>query len=186
MKKSRRAALNLSVNAIVVFVLAFAMLGVGIAFVNIIRENIIGVAGDIIDVEDLDRPPSADEPLTVSNRISISSNEGTEEAVGFYNRANHEVTNVQIGISDCASTGGGEIGNNDEYVDSPIEVSSLPTNVERGEGEGFLIYIDPVDDWAGGETYICTMVAYSSNDDPWSANPDDIYEQESFYLDVLE
>ncbi len=187
MKRAKKEVLGLSVIAIVIFVVIFAMLGAGIFLVNIIREDILN-ARHLIDNRELDRPPTADEPLTVSNRILLSSTNGTEESVGFYNRATNKVKNVAIGISFCTPTGDGEIGDNDNYADHSIKVSSNSTDVGRVEAKDFLIYIDAVSDaWAGGETYICTMVAYnrSGNEPPYSEDAE-IYERSSFYLDVLE
>ncbi len=178
-RRYKKAALNLSVNAIVVFVLAFAMLGVGIAFVNVIRENILGTGADIIDVGELERPPSADRPLTVPDEINLPMTDGTDEKVGFYNRRDVTAENAVIGITECTGTGGLD----DIDPDSLPDVSSLPVDLERGERTGFLIYVGRPNIGGGGEfdigTYICQMAALNAEDD------NEIYETKSFYLRIV-
>ena len=164
MKKSRRAALNLSVNAIVVFVLAFAMLGVGVAFINLIREQIMD-AGGLIDAEELQNPPSRDNPFTHPQRLSVSVSDTIEFQVGVFNNEAYELEEVMIMLDDdqgvgteasCLGTGGNPNAN--------FEVIAPGRDISVGERAGFVVSLDP----SGAEAnarYICTIVAYSEGDD---------------------
>lgn len=186
--KNKVAGLNISVNAIVVFVLGFAMLGVGIAFINMIREELIGSVGDVVPTEELDNPATAQNPVTIPREISVPANGDTRQMIGFYNTMTSIAEDATVGISDCVGTGGldnlnqapdHEGGYAVPGIDSPI------TDVDPTEGTGFSVVINAP---YGAETgtYICTLIVYDSNEgnlDP-TAGGLDIYESESFYLEV--
>ena len=64
-RHSRRAALNLSVEAIIIFVLAFAMLGVGLFITDLLREGASkGIQEALGTLEDLGEKPTAQKPIT--------------------------------------------------------------------------------------------------------------------------
>ncbi|MFW6449804.1 MAG: hypothetical protein ACOCZ6_02010 [Nanoarchaeota archaeon] len=188
--KNKVAGLNISVNAIVVFVLAFAMLGVGIAFINMIREELLGSVGDIVPTEELDNPATSQTPVTVSSDIKVPANGDTRETIGFYNTETSEATDATVGISDCVGTGG--LSNLEEDADSENDnsvpgVDSPITTVDPTDGTGFSVVINAPEGAETG-TYICTMSIFDSNDGQRTATTSGIeeyeYETETFYLEV--
>ena len=157
--KNKVAGLNISVNAIVVFVLAFAMLGVGVAFINMIREQIMET-GDLIDADDLQNPPSRDNPFTVPQRLTMSVSDTHEIQVGVFNNqaGTMEDTKVHLeddtgGGSEALCLGTGNAGNGLFRVVAPSRT------IEVGERAGYAVSISAEDDVVANERYICTMVA---------------------------
>ena len=86
MKFSKNASLNLSVNAIVVFVLAFSMLGVGLYVTNLIRENVGSGIISVVNIQDLKSPPSPEDPITISREVSLKKGKETKLDLGYYNK----------------------------------------------------------------------------------------------------
>ena len=82
---SKRGSLNLSINAIVVLILAITMLGLGLGFIR----NIFIKADKLVDVDDmgLQKRPGPDDPITVSPSKITMKMMGTESNVGvaYYN-----------------------------------------------------------------------------------------------------
>ena len=78
----KKGSLQLSVNAIVVLVLAITMLGLGIAF----TKGKFSELGQKIEIPAPDYPATADEPIVIpSNEVTISSTKDTILSVNIYN-----------------------------------------------------------------------------------------------------
>ena len=162
MEKSRRAALNLSVNAIVIFVLAFAMLGVGVAFINQIREQI----GDVtIDPGKLKNPPSRDDPFTHPSDLIVSVTDTEDFEVGVFNNEAFDLEDVTIMLYDDQG-----VGNEAECLDTAGEDSGnfgivAPSrDILVGDGIGYRVSLYPSGAEANSK-YICTIVAYADGND---------------------
>src|SRR3989338_9092761 len=109
-KIDRKAALNLSVEAIIIFVLAFAMLGVGIFVTDQLRN--IGTQG-IETSEDIlasiEESPTADKPIVGIKKagVSLPANDQLELSIGFYNADKDNATKATIIVDDCKSSSTG-------------------------------------------------------------------------------
>ncbi len=188
---NKKAALELSVNAIIIFVLAFAMLGVGLTVTNMLSKKVEEGVG-IIDVTELviDEPSSQD-PITLPNKIDLRRGKQAELQVGYYNTASDMAFSATMGIAKCLDT---------ETTLVPTE--NLPTVVSSSEdvaasdSSGYKIVIRENSVLDAG-TYVCTMVvyngeqfqgenaavyAYDARNDPAMTA---IYESDSFFLNVV-
>ena|SRR3989338_7407402 len=186
---NKKAALELSVNAIIIFVLAFAMLGVGLTVTNMLSKKVEEGVG-IIDVTELviDEPSSQD-PITLPNKIDLPRGKQTELQVGYYNTNAGTATSATMGIAKCLDS---------ENVLVPAE--NLPTVVSSAEdvpasdSSGYKIVIRENDILNAG-TYVCTMVVYNGDSgfsasdyyDAYRSDPDlyPLYESDSFFLNVV-
>ncbi|MBN2458494.1 hypothetical protein JXB31_05175 [Candidatus Woesearchaeota archaeon] len=181
MKTAKKASLSLSVNAIVVFVLAFAMLGVGLFFTNMLREKISG-AGDIMDPEDLQVKPTSDRPLTIPTQVDVKKNKDKTISIGYFNRNNEGAIDAKIGILDCLDTDGLSTDPN-----TP-EIVSTAQDVSASELAVYNVIIKGTNLDTG--TYVCTIAAYYGSDninDPTNLDRNDkgqVYESQEFFLNV--
>lgn len=160
----RKASLNLSVNAIVIFVLAFAMLGVGLTFTGLIRENVTGATKDIIPKSDFKNPPTAQNPITITDELTIKRGAKKKVDLGFYNKDAGTAQSVQLGIRQCLKDDGTEM------TELPNVVSPV-ANVDASDWKGFKVIIDvgsseAVEDAYTSGDYVCTFSAYKSGDSP--------------------
>lgn len=78
----KKGSLELSVNAIVVLVLAITMLGLGIAF----TKGKFAELGSKVEIPEPDYPATTDDPIVLpANEITVSSTKDTIFTVNVYN-----------------------------------------------------------------------------------------------------
>src|SRR3989338_7088467 len=93
-RKHKKGDLSLSVNAIVVFVLAFSMLGVGLFVVNLIKEKVSAGVERAGNLDDLKILPTSDNPLIVDEEIKVKNKKLTKLDIGFYNNGDYEIASA--------------------------------------------------------------------------------------------
>ncbi|MGM5482795.1 MAG: hypothetical protein ACQESF_05005 [Nanobdellota archaeon] len=158
------ASLNLSVNAIVVFVLAFAMLGVGLMFTGIIREKMVESTKGIVPKDDFKNPPSASDPITISNDVTLKRGAKKNIDLGFYNDGSGTANDVKLGVRECLNDQG------DKLSEVPNVVSPA-SSVPASDWKAFKIILDmgssdEVESTYSAGTYVCTFSAYRSGASP--------------------
>ncbi|TKJ17738.1 hypothetical protein CEE44_04360 [Candidatus Woesearchaeota archaeon B3_Woes] len=92
MRRNKRAALNLSINAIVVLILAITMLGLGLSFMR----NIFGSAtqefeevGGTVRKQMIDQMKESDNTVDLSRpKVELKAGEETQIFIGFKNDGN--------------------------------------------------------------------------------------------------
>src|SRR3989344_475292 len=87
--RDHKGDLSLSVNAIVVFVLAFAMLGVGLFVTNLLRESIGDVVPTVIQPDQIGTPPDTLTPVVFStsgDKITLEYAKDARLRMGIYNK----------------------------------------------------------------------------------------------------
>ena len=100
----KRGSMALSMNAIVVIILAMAMLGVGIFIVNKIR----GEAAGVIDIEtpSLKSPADATNPVVLGQEeFEVKQGESKSVRVSVFNTEASQATGVYLKIVNCRPTG---------------------------------------------------------------------------------
>lgn len=98
----KKAALELSVNAIVILILAITMLGLGLGFVRGMFGKTSGQFEELIGAEQEPPTPTGSNPITLSRENVITqANKKVVLKVGFFNP-----TNAAAGVT----TGGDIIG----------------------------------------------------------------------------
>ncbi|MBU1975210.1 MAG: hypothetical protein KKG59_02275 [Nanoarchaeota archaeon] len=173
----KRGSLSLSVNAIVVFILAFSMLGVGLFLINQIRTNMAEGTTGAFDINELRNPPTSDRPLVVPETVSVKIGGKVNQDIGFY--ANKEpVQNIFFEILDCNDGG--------TLVPPALQPKIIGggLNVDLGEAKGFKVLISTERDDNGlqvGNTYVCKLRACSGGSCSGTGNP---IETATFYLSV--
>jgi len=200
----KRGSLSLSVNAIVVFILAFAMLGVGLFFINTIREKLVQGATGVFDINQLKNPPTSDRPIVISNEVAVKKSKTVKLEIGFYNKLGSSSAGTHPVILECRDTNNNAClqnvatYNNADGTDydgcsqtdtllscapaNPVITDCLPAitspiaYVPGGEGKGFKVALKEKGLIVNSE-YICTLgIVDSSNS---------IKETESFHLSVV-
>ena len=153
-KPNKKADLNLSINAIVVLILAITMLGLGLGFM---RNIFGGAVEEFKDVQGTVKKQMIDQ-MKESNKVvelntpktSLKIGDETQVFIGFKNDQAEDVdfSVEQILCDKLASSSGNNQCNNDPDVDGvwleyrerattvlPGEVSVLPINVKSKAGE---------------------------------------------------
>ncbi|MFH1072197.1 MAG: hypothetical protein V1743_02095 [Nanoarchaeota archaeon] len=201
----KRGSLSLSVNAIVVFILAFAMLGVGLFFINTIREKLTQGAVGVFDINQLKNPPTSDRPIVIPNEVTIKKMKKANLEIGYYNKGANEVTGAHPIIIECRDEFNNCLGKPATSLDGysgcvaggtaiqcptatgttnclddklPI-IASTTANVPGGEGKGFKVSLKE-NGLQVNQDYVCTLAIV----DDTTGKPV-IKETESFHLSVV-
>ena len=102
-KLSKRASLDLSVNSIVVMVIAFVVLGLILSFTRGIFSFGQGQLNQIVNVVDLAEKPTSENPI-VPRSMSLETIAGQKVSMGFYNTGSTAVTGVELEFGKCIGT----------------------------------------------------------------------------------
>lgn len=174
-----KASLSLSVNAIVVFVLAFALLSVGLFFTNLVKDRIAEGALRAVDLNELKNPPSSDNPITIPSQVDIKrGKERRDLQIGFYNKANVIAQQATLRISKCVDS-----DRNQVEPDSIPKLAAVSIDVDSNSGVGFPVILKEQKLDQG--TYICTLEVYSETMTDSQTPPNLlVFESKSFILVV--
>ncbi len=171
----KKSSLNLSVNAIVVFVLAFAMLGVGLFVTDLIRRSIEDPIEGAFDESDFQELPTASRQLTfTSPNIKLSLNGQLKLGVAYYHK-DDPTTNARPGLMECTK---GEYDYNAVNGDTTgygfidaLKFETVGEEINTGEFKIFSVLIenDAIETGALGNTkfktgsYICKFCIYEDS-----------------------
>lgn len=168
----KKGALELSVNSIVIMVIAFVVLGLILSFTRTIFKFGSEKTTAVFGATTLDTPPDADNPITLSDEISIKANDEKTIKVGYYNRNPFSADGAKFGIWDCKDVKGNSVMDDEPYTS--YDEPPLPTITSASAT------IDPSDSFTyniifsenglpSGQTYICTVLIFNEEDDPVTA-----------------
>ena len=188
----KKGDLSLSVNAIVVFVLAFAMLGVGLFLVQLIKGQAATVTEKAFDIKLLEEKPDATRTIIFPDTLRLAPG-GTEKPVsGFYNIGLVEtdadtfplITNCKAGGKDVSAADSTycTAGTKNEANCLP-KVSGSVGVVPRAKGVGFKVIITDQDKLSSGTTYICDFVITSAIKSAETTGPN-YYDKMQFFLEI--
>lgn len=179
---SKKAALNLSVEAIIVFVLAFAMLGVGLFVTDqlkIIGDEGVKTSQNIL--ASIEESPTAEKPITGIKKagISLPANDQLELSIGFYNADKDSAAEATIIVDDCKSSSTGTTSSYADNEEYPVIVVASSEDVAPSTETGFLVVMNN-NNLESGETYICKLKVVKE-----SAPTEKVYETLTFFLNVI-
>lgn len=176
----KKGALDLSVNSIIVFVLAFAMLSVGIYVTNRFRD--VGASG--LDkaaelIKGIEENPTSDNPLVgLGISLELPATKKLPLALKFYNSQGADITAASVDISSCKSTDAAGTA----MPDALTVVSAADVKIARSSAEGIPFTVQNKKTSVGGlipgETYICKLKIMDTGVNP------EVYSK-SFFVNVL-
>lgn len=151
----KRASLTLSVNAIVVLILAIVMLGLGMAFIR----GMFTQTSDIFEQKVAEEPepvnPSISNPITISReRIITHTNEVEIVKIGIFNPTNSSWTGATPSVTCTGLT--------------PV----IKANTKTIDTNEFVIFTTSIDSSGGADTYICEIKVTATTGDASSLAKD--------------
>lgn len=141
MIRKKRGALQLSINAIVVLILAITMLGLGLAFMR----NIFGSAtsefeevGGTVKKQMIEQMKSSEYPVDLSRqKVNIKAGDTQQLFIGFKNAGNSPIDfEIDIGSSSTYPLSGTDTCNFDSagaVKEIYLQFKKSPTNVLKGD-----------------------------------------------------
>ena len=157
----KKADLSLSINAIVILILAMVLLGLAIPFINSLFKQASEKVSTAFTAADLTNPPNSDHPLTVDRQVTASPGDKKQIQIGIYNDNPSPLDAVIPKLTSCINSAGTQInvaaGNSDGISlttgPQPIAARGIgPYNAVLSISSGTAITRD---------TYICTVGAYA-------------------------
>lgn len=176
----KKGSLALSINAIVVIVIAFVVLGLALGLTRNIFSGTEPIITDAFDSTQLDSQPTADNPITIKDTISIGRQKSSTMSIGFYNSGQNTAIGASFDMVGCLETGGTAVSSNLPTIASPKE------DIGPSDSRGYKIILTEQGMPAG--TYICTIGVKCSDDDCSSVaswTKDNYYETKQFFLTVV-
>jgi len=187
---SKKAALNLSVEAIIIFVLAFAMLGVGLFITDLLREGAgEGIEKVLGSLDDIEEKPTSVKPITgiTKEGFNLPFNRVAKLSLGFYNKGNTPAPGATVLIHYCKSgeTGVPVSGNLADPTTHPIRVYGISADVGQSEAVVFELSLQNNDDALAGGLYFCKLSVVESDEETEVVNAENIYEQKQVAINVV-
>ena len=146
---NKKGDLSLSVNTIVIIVLAITLLGLGLTFI----QSIVGGATDklkeSIDDVDLSEQPTSAKPLIIPRELEIKLGSTKNVNIGFYNKGPGTVSKIKPIIKECITITNEPISGT-VTLGAPSKDSIAPS-----EFQGYLTVLT-IEDVAENR-YICTL-----------------------------
>jgi hypothetical protein len=169
MRLNKKAALNLSVQAIVILVIAFVVLGLALTLTRYVFKIGMSKAGEAIDIIELESKPSPDNPITIPGKVTIGIKDTKELKIGVYNAKGLQFTNAVLAISDCIKAG----ANASVSSDILPSLTTISQTIGISESKGYGAILSENGLTAGN--YICTLKVTDGTTD---------YEAKQFFLTV--
>lgn len=146
---NKKASLSLSVNAIVVLILAITMLGLGMAFIKGMFTDVQTKLEQQIGQESEPGAASAGEPITLSREHIMTTSGDTEIIkVNVFNPTNQKWTNVKTNITCIAGASPSSLATSS--IDKDIEINSYEQYITKLDVSGSI------------GTYLCKLNVFSA------------------------
>lgn len=171
--KQKKAAMELSVTAIVVLILAIVMLGLGLGFIRGMFSKVSTSFEEQISAEPEPTQARSSDPLTIS-RETIISEAGASLAlkVNAYNPTQNEYLEVVPDIR-CKNTDGTDLAVTDTGTKRDIDVA---------ETASYTVLVTVPDKSPG--SYLCEAVLTKTPSPPGAVNPSDDFLQKDITLKI--
>lgn len=180
--RNKRGSLSLSMEAIVILILAVVMLGLGLTFVRTMFTSITDRATTAIDIADLSARPTEADPITFTP-ASPEVREGRELSVqvGFYN-PHLDVTDWYMRVYDNNDRCGGITGFDADGDKCSDNIYTLYTesrfSLQKDDVIGWNIIFKPADNAAGGSATRPYLLTVKFCEDPGCDNDEAVYQRE--------
>jgi hypothetical protein len=138
-----KKAFELSINMIIIVILAFAMLGVGMYIINQLKFDIPPLPQACET-----NPPTADSPICLENDIEVGRGKQVQLPIAFYNDEDEDMTGDILPEITCSPNIDGE--------ELELKTTAIGTNIPITEVGEYMIVIKTPKSSARG-TYPCVL-----------------------------
>jgi hypothetical protein len=126
----KKGSMEMSINSIVILVMAMALLGIGLVFIRGMMGGATSKLGKSIDAADLSEQPTSEKPLTIDKTVSVKKGDNEMLKVGFYNTQNVPV-NVKPCVTKCINSTGSSA------FSGSIKIQAISQNTPTGKAIGY-------------------------------------------------
>lgn len=159
----KKGGMELSINAIVILIIAMVVLGIGILFIRGMFAKASTTTFKALSSQDTTNPASADRPLVADREVMVSPTNPTASiAISVYNIATEDKA-VSVKIGNCSDT----YGNNFEAGIAKAKIGFTPITgtISSSTFAGYQAVIsmnkNSSDEfpYGAGDSAVCTILA---------------------------
>ncbi len=165
-RHNKKASLSLSIEAIVIFVIAFVVLSLSLTLTRIIYKAAQSKIPGAVALTELESEPTAQNPITIPDTIEIKVNSKKTLNVGYYNKYPSTNSGVILDIAICIDSDKTDVG------DKKPTVASIAQDVIASTSKGYKVVL--TENGLTSGTYICRI----------TATGDQLPENKDFFLEV--
>lgn len=161
--RNKKGSLSLSMEAIVILILAVVMLGLALAFIQGMFKNLKDRATNTLDLAEYDLNPTEDKPIVFSpTSPDVKEGDSIEVAVGYFNAdqtANQWKMVLKNELGEECVSGEGCAGSLSGST-APVEViyNGLPIKIDKDGQNGWLISFNAIGEGTDAiEQYLYTI-----------------------------
>ncbi|MBW3022492.1 hypothetical protein KY308_00105 [Candidatus Woesearchaeota archaeon] len=162
----KKGGMELSINAIVILIIAMVVLGIAILFIRGLFAKSGEKLTTAISSQELKNPATPDTPLVADREVLISRSNPTKTIVlSVFNSATQQAKEVQVGMSDCVSSEG-ELGS------ANYSLRTVKQDIAQNTYVGYqaIVSFDPTL-LTQGDTIVCRLVANTTTANIWDTKP---------------
>lgn len=182
--RNKKGDLALSVNAIVIVVISFVVLGLALTLTRSIFKFAGERAESVIPLTELEAKPTPENPITISDTVAITRGGKQTLSVGYYNKNDFEARKARFSIYNCQNDQGRDVSE-----DKRPAISSPSETVKASEAKGYKIILTENNLDSG--TYICTALVHNAEQVSVTSSElserkpgSPVYESKQFFLKV--
>lgn len=190
MIRAKKGDLALSVNAIVIVVISFVVLGLALTLTRTIFRFAGERAESVIPLTELEAKPTPENPITISDTVAIIKGGTLTLSVGYYNKNDYPAEQAKFTIVECQNEISRTLDKGDEQ---PVIISPVQ-KVPQSEARGFKLILSAKDrpKLQSGQ-YICTVAVHKGTLDIQDIkdklpnagkNDNPVYDSKQFFLKV--
>ncbi len=153
----KKGDLALSVNAIVIVVISFVVLGLALTLTRSIFKFAGERAESVIPLTELEAKPTPDNPISISDSVSITKGGKQTLSIGYYNKNDYTAEAAMFSIAMCQD----ELGSSVLLSDQPTLTSPAQT-VKPSEQGGYKVILIEKGKLQSA-VYICTVAVHNSD-----------------------
>ena len=102
---NKKGGMELSINAIVILIIAMVVLGIGILFIRGMFAKAQTTTFKALTSQETTNPASADRPLVADREVTISTTSPTATlAISVYNTGTSSINDLSISVDKCIAT----------------------------------------------------------------------------------
>ncbi|MBN2421074.1 hypothetical protein JXB27_02230 [Candidatus Woesearchaeota archaeon] len=165
----KKADLSLSINAIVILILAITVLSLGLTFIRSMFKSAGSKIEGAISLAELDSQPTIEKPITIPETVEIPSTGSTTIKIGIFNLdPSAEFSSAKPILSECILAGS---ATDDTTATDETETTgsagpfTLTTTTQTIAKRSSAAYKAILQTSASGGTYVCTVKASGSGID---------------------
>jgi len=163
----KKGGMELSINAIVILIIAMVVLGIGILFIRGMFAKAQTTTFKALSAQDTTNPASADRPLVTDKEITLSLTDPTTTlAISVYNTGTSAIkspaVNLTINMTNCTDNKGDPVTPLGSFIGfTPVIQGSVPASNFAGYQAAVTLLNKTR--FNAGDSVVCTIKAESTN-----------------------